>query len=216
MIYKSDYDSVIGLDHLMREAPPKHALFLPEAFVEPIPEGATDLSSQPTMSESSRAIAGVVKISDDSLMKQAELLEKYKTLKQDKLMEAADDSVDLKNQLKLQQSEVRAQENKPVCRDQGKDMNNTGGGQNKLPPNKTQPESPAHNLKVGSPVQLPAVDGSVKYGTIRWMGHVPSVSVEIAGLEMVCHVDSYNGDIVCSYMYPQGERLEFTLCIYID
>ena len=41
------------------------------------------------------------------------------------------------------------------------------------------------NLKVGSPVQLPAVDGSMKYGTIRWIGHVPNVSEEIAGLEMV-------------------------------
>ena len=34
-------------------------------------------------------------------------------------------------------------------------------------------------------MQLPAVDGGIKYGTIKWIGLVPLVQEEIAGIEMV-------------------------------
>ena len=56
------------------------------------------------------------------------------------------------------------------------------------PPSRSQSSpqvSGKGNLKVGSPVQLPAVDGSIKYGTIRWIGLVPNLSEAVAGVEMV-------------------------------
>ena len=56
------------------------------------------------------------------------------------------------------------------------------------PPSRSQSSpqvSGKDNLKVGSPVQLPAVDGGIKHGTIRWIGLVPNVSEAIAGIEMV-------------------------------
>lgn len=48
----------------------------------------------------------------------------------------------------------------------------------------------AHDLKVGSFIELPVVDGTSKYsGIIRWMGHVPQV---VAGIELVnSYLNSY-------------------------
>ena len=47
--------------------------------------------------------------------------------------------------------------------------------------------APAHivNLKVGSSIELLAADGTKKYGSIKWMGHVPQVEAEVAGIELI-------------------------------
>ena len=43
----------------------------------------------------------------------------------------------------------------------------------------------AYNLGVGSLIQIPAADGTTKYGTIKWIGFVQDVQGEVAGIEMV-------------------------------
>lgn len=47
------------------------------------------------------------------------------------------------------------------------------------------PEEMSGTLGVGSPIQVPAIDGTIKYGTIKWIGFVPNIQERIAGLEMV-------------------------------
>ena len=47
------------------------------------------------------------------------------------------------------------------------------------------PGEVSYNLGVGSLIQLPAADGTIKYGTIKWIGLVQNVQGEIAGIEMV-------------------------------
>ena len=48
------------------------------------------------------------------------------------------------------------------------------------------PSTNRHTLTVGSRVQVPATDGTAKYGVIRWIGFVKQVwQEEIAGIEMV-------------------------------
>ena len=47
------------------------------------------------------------------------------------------------------------------------------------------PGEEAHGLEVGSLIQLPAMDGSVIYGTIKWIGMMPNTYGQIAGIELV-------------------------------
>ena len=47
------------------------------------------------------------------------------------------------------------------------------------------PGEEAHGLEVGSLIQLPAMDGSVIYGTIKWIGLMPNTYGQIAGIELV-------------------------------
>ena len=51
------------------------------------------------------------------------------------------------------------------------------------------PSTNRHTLTVGSRVQVPATDGTAKYGVIRWIGFVKQVWQEvIAGIEMVSSI----------------------------
>ena len=105
MFYKSDYEnSLPGMDHLLFSAPRKHALFLPEALVEKIPEaGGSELSPRPARSDTAQEIAGVLNMSEDSLLKQqVELLKKAEKNKEEEAaveaMKAAEQSTDFNKQ----------------------------------------------------------------------------------------------------------------------
>ena len=52
---------------------------------------------------------------------------------------------------------------------------------------KSQLNSADQRLELGSLVQLPAADGTPKYGIIRWIGRLPMLQGEIAGIELVRH-----------------------------
>ena len=52
-------------------------------------------------------------------------------------------------------------------------------------PLSTGEADPSHCLGVGSLIQLPATDGSVKYGTIKWIGLIRNVQGNVAGIELV-------------------------------
>ena len=43
----------------------------------------------------------------------------------------------------------------------------------------------SHDLEVGSTVEVPMIEGSPRYGVIRWIGNIPHGNKLIAGLEMV-------------------------------
>ena len=130
-IFKSDYErSIPGLDYLM-SAPKRHALFLPEAFVEDIPSEVqqSGSSSHPARSDSEHEIAKALNMSHNSLMKQqVELLdkaEKDKTAKEDeaslKALEVSEESIDITKQAdyyKKLQSESVAQGHVQVQDDQ--------------------------------------------------------------------------------------------------
>ena len=108
MLYKSDYEnSLPGMDHLI-SAPKKHSLFLPEPLVENIPKAGGSKSSprpgsesspRPGRSDTAQELAGVLDMSEDSLMKEhVEALKEVEKEAAIEAMKAAEQSIDFNKQ----------------------------------------------------------------------------------------------------------------------
>ena len=63
----------------------------------------------------------------------------------------------------------------------------------------TGPPDESHDLVVRSLIQLPAADGTLKYGTIMWIGFAPNVPGSLAGIELV--IKNYIASLLFIVLY---------------